>query len=89
MMNFQWFAALVLIAMSVLALMYHNRLADATCPNNKDGNCMNDFDTFQFVTFIVGIIIGSVYLFYDLIEGGGFTLSGSAGGLRAGIMAQS
>jgi hypothetical protein len=93
-MDFQWFAALVLIAMSVLALLYHNRLKDAVCeptqahPNPKPGNCMNDLDKFQMAAFIAGIVIGSLYLGYDLLRGSGIAFAGRAGPMSGGFRAQ-
>jgi hypothetical protein len=94
MMDFQWFAALVLIAMSVLALLYHNRLKDAVCvgkdakPVDTPGNCMNEMDKFQFAAFIAGIVVGSLYLGYDLLRGSGIAFAGRAGSLRGGFQAQ-
>ena len=64
--------AIMLLIVCAIAISYHNKLADTkTCRctdnNNKDGACTSGAE-FGFIVTVIGTVVASLYLSYDIYE---------------------
>jgi|SaaInlStandDraft_2_1057019.scaffolds.fasta_scaffold519453_1 hypothetical protein len=62
--------AIMLLIVCAIAISYHNRLSDMNnckCGTNNDESCSSGTE-FGFVVTLIGIIIASLYLSYDIYD---------------------